>query len=113
MSEMWSWNGWRAGMPYDMPELWGPLGLFRQGKFLVDSSQQYAYYPYRYDKSFCLLTNAWTPSFCLTFLHVSQYFLRFVLEPRSIGLPQETQDANAHKLIKYSKQYEYAYNMCS
>jgi len=24
-------------MSYDMPKLWGPLGLFRQGNFLVDS----------------------------------------------------------------------------
>jgi len=46
--------------------------------------------------SFCRLTNACTPCLCLTFLHISQYFLRLVLDPRSIGLPQDTHDDRAH-----------------
>ena len=45
---------------------------------------------------FCRLTNACTPWRCLTFLHISQYFLRLVLDPRSIGLPQDTHDDRAH-----------------
>ena len=46
--------------------------------------------------NFCRFTNAWTPCRCLIFLHMSQYFLRLVLDPRSMGLPQDTHDDRAH-----------------